>query len=150
MSTLASFCPWSKPAISSFRLFNSDPWYKKQSLLCMTVKLRLFLTIWNFFFICKKEKKLFEIERYVKRSAIFHEKNSLCIVNKKFGECTLKIISQYSYFSSYKFFSSFYSEQQTKASKDDGLRTTIAKNAPSFIYFWLLFLDNVSNKMSMK
>ena len=91
MSTLASFCPWSKPAISSFRLFNSDPWYKKQSLLCMTVKLRLFLTIWNFFFICKKEKKLFEIERYVKRSAIFHEKNSLCIVNKKFVKVRWKL-----------------------------------------------------------
>ena len=53
MSTFASFCPWSNPAISSFRLFESDPWYKKQSLLCTIVKLRIFLTICAFFFTYK-------------------------------------------------------------------------------------------------
>ena len=56
MSTFASFCPWSNPAISSFRLFESDPWYKKQSLLCTMVKLRIFFTIWAFFLTCKKHQ----------------------------------------------------------------------------------------------
>ena len=55
LSTRASLCPWSTAAISSFRLFSSDPWYRKQSFEWITVRLFLFFTNCNFFLTWKPQ-----------------------------------------------------------------------------------------------
>ena len=49
-STLAILEPWSNAAISSLRLFKSEPGNRKQSFAWITVKLFLFFSCDAFFF----------------------------------------------------------------------------------------------------
>ena len=52
-STLAILVPWSKAAMSSLRLFKSEPGNRKQSFEWITVKLFLFFSCDALFFSCK-------------------------------------------------------------------------------------------------